>query len=589
MKRTFGLLGTQNVTMHAFLFGTAAMLAAFALSLWNRSFWDRMTNRFWLRFQVSGFYAGAFVGVMLTLVEAMLRTLASAGRPDLAATLMTPALLGVITVGTVIEVGFLGRAITEAEREWWARFTAVIILVSGLWVATFATVLYLPGLFLEVSVALRIAAATGWLGMIATSVIIGRNILMRVHDLNLTVGLLAAVAPSVFLVGLLGAVSLFAAYLVNLPPLDFFHDLDGRETGGFVLYLGGVLGASIWCILIWIAFCIWLFRLGTSLVDVNLFSLNSMYANRLVRCYLGASRARERREDDLTGFDPDDDLDLLDLNIGYSTYAGPHLLINTTLNLVGSADLALRDRKGDLFVLSPLFCGSEATGFARVTDDTRGSLTLGRALAVSGAAVDPNMPFYQSGALTALLTMLNARLGYWMENPALDGWSAYSPGLGSLLLKEFFGQTVGTGEYVHLSDGGHFENTGVYELIRRRCRYIVACDAGADISPTDENLSNLIRRCRIDLGLRIEIDTTPFRAEGSDRLPRAHAVAGRVRYDEVDLGQEPGVIIYIKISLILLCQLGRYPLWHAHEFTQQQLLGRFEPEPVADLAMYLRQ
>jgi len=41
--------------------------------------------------------------------------------------------------------------------------------------------------------------------------------------------------------------------------------------------------------------------------------------------------------------------------------------------------------------------------------------------------------------------------------------------------------------------------------------------------------------------------------------------------------------------LILLCQLGRYPLWHAHEFTQQQLLGRFEPEPVADLAMYLRQ
>ena len=41
--------------------------------------------------------------------------------------------------------------------------------------------------------------------------------------------------------------------------------------------------------------------------------------------------------------------------------------------------------------------------------------------------------------------------------------------------------------------------------------------------------------------------------------------------------------------LVLLCQLGRYPLWHAHEFTQQQLLGRFEPEPVADLAMYLRQ
>src|SRR5512135_1427804 len=41
--------------------------------------------------------------------------------------------------------------------------------------------------------------------------------------------------------------------------------------------------------------------------------------------------------------------------------------------------------------------------------------------------------------------------------------------------------------------------------------------------------------------------------------------------------------------LVLLCQLRRDPLWHAHELTQQQLLGRFEAEPVADLAMHLRQ
>ena len=56
-----------------------------------------------------------------------------------------------------------------------------------------------------------------------------------------------------------------------------------------------------------------------------------------------------------------------------------------------------------------------------------------------------------------------------------------------------------------------------------------------------------------------------------------------------DLDQDVGAEIERLIRLILLCQLGRYPLWHAHEFTQQQLLGRFEPEPVADLAMYLRQ
>ena len=48
------------------------------------------------------------------------------------------------------------------------------------------------------------------------------------------------------------------------------------------------------------------------------------------------------------------------------------------------------------------------------------------------------------------------------------------------LFDELFGRTTSKGKYVYLSDGGHFENLGVYELIRRRCRHIVLCDAGAD-------------------------------------------------------------------------------------------------------------
>jgi hypothetical protein len=61
-----------------------------------------------------------------------------------------------------------------------------------------------------------------------------------------------------------------------------------------------------------------------------------------------------------------------------------------------------------------------------------------------------------------------------------------------------------------------------------------------------------------------------------------------------DLLAPPRLIAHLRLvhdvaaSLILLCQLGRCPLWHAHELTRQQLLGRFEPEPVADLAMHLR-
>ncbi|MGP0069765.1 MAG: hypothetical protein ACLQGP_39965 [Isosphaeraceae bacterium] len=177
------------------------------------------------------------------------------------------------------------------------------------------------------------------------------------------------------------------------------------------------------------------------------------------------------------------------------------------------------------------------------------NLTLGRAISISGAAVDPNMSFYQSAPLTALLTIFNARLGYWIQKPKPKDWTAESPRFGKLLLTEFFGQTDGRGEFVHISDGGHFENLGVYELIRRRCRYIISLDSGEDGDPSNDNLAALIRLCRIDFGVRIQIDTAPLRMEGPDRLTRAHLVIGRIRYDDVDRGEIPGVLVYVKISL----------------------------------------
>src|SRR5207249_767877 len=115
-----------------------------------------------------------------------------------------------------------------------------------------------------------------------------------------------------------------------------------------------------------------------------------------------------------------------------------------------------------------------ATGYAQIPEGAGGDyLTVGRAMTVSGAAVDPNMGFYQSPPLTALMTILNTRLGWWMQNPARWGgasWTGRGPGAGLLLLGELFGQTDERSDFVHLSDGGHFENLGVYELIRRRCR-----------------------------------------------------------------------------------------------------------------------
>ena len=90
---------------------------------------------------------------------------------------------------------------------------------------------------------------------------------------------------------------------------------------------------------------------------------------------------------------------------------------------------------------------------------------------------------------------------------------------------------------------------GVYELIRRRCRYIVALDAGAETDPSDPNLATLIRLCRIDFGIRIQIDSSPLRIQGTDRLTKTHAAIGSIRYDDVDQGQLPGVLVYVKISM----------------------------------------
>ena len=86
---------------------------------------------------------------------------------------------------------------------------------------------------------------------------------------------------------------------------------------------------------------------------------------------------------------------------------------------------------------------------------------------------------------------------------------AGGPGFGGLLIDELLGRTTSHGDYVHISDGGHFENLGVYELLRRRCRYVVAVDATENANATSDNLGNLVRLARIDLGIRM--GSTPLR------------------------------------------------------------------------------
>ncbi len=164
------------------------------------------------------------------------------------------------------------------------------------------------------------------------------------------------------------------------------------------------------------------------------------------------SRGSDRQQNQVTGFDPDDDIPLTDLAIRQpapggdrttstrlashpqSSYEGPYHIINTSLNLVTGEELAWRDRKAESFVITPGYCGSNSTGYVPMTVTAAKNLTLGRAVAISGAAVDPNMSYHQSPSLTALMTVFNARLGWWLQNPAKPDWRGDGPRCNHLAL-----------------------------------------------------------------------------------------------------------------------------------------------------------
>jgi Patatin-like phospholipase len=228
----------------------------------------------------------------------------------------------------------------------------------------------------------------------------------------------------------------------------------------------------------------------------------------------------------------------------------PLHLVNTTLNLVAGDDLAWQERKGAAFGISPLYSGNQSLGY-RATRAYGGpsGVSLGTAVAVSGAAASPNMGYNSSPALSFLLTLFNVRLGWWFGNPAKTTYSNRNPSNTlKTVLDEAFGLTDEKHNYVYLSDGAHFDNLGLYEMILRRCRCIVVSDAGADPEFGFQDLGNAIRKIRIDLGVNIEIKQMALfpRSKKDPSNPKYCAVAS-IDYSQVDGDDvKPGLLLYLK-------------------------------------------
>ena len=230
-------------------------------------------------------------------------------------------------------------------------------------------------------------------------------------------------------------------------------------------------------------------------------------------------------------------------------------VINATLNLVGGENLAWQQRKAEPFTMSPLHAGCFRVGYRDAREyggNDTGGISLGTAAAISGAAASSNMGYYTtSPVISLLLTFFNVRLGWWLGNPGPAGDSTfrlrapkYSVGP---VLDEAFGFTDDTNKYVYLSDGGHFENLAIYEMVLRRCHIIVASDGAQDKEYRFTDLGNAIRKIRIDLGVPIDFWTIPICSGWPEQENGMYWAVGRIRYSCIDGDDvEDGLLLYIK-------------------------------------------
>jgi hypothetical protein len=471
--------------------------------------------------------------------------LTSPGGSSLYTCLAVPLVLLTFNVAAILAVGLTSRVTDDNDREWWARAAGWVLIVMMVWLifsaASAAIVIagWLEGTWH------RIIAAICTLGVGGVASKLGQSLATAAASrekeqkdgkkrTSAAAEIGAKVAGPLFLVMLIGVLAIADDAILD--------SLDGLDWISGPLGLAALVAVAL--LLVAVA-CSWF-------ININRFSLHAMYRARLLRTYLGASRADRAQTANLfTDFDEGDNMAMSELSPH-----GPFHIVNMALNLVGGKNLAWQQRKAESFTASRLRTGSLRVGYqdskhyASRAPGTQG-FTLGSAMAISGAAASPNMGYHSSALLSLVMTLFNARLGWWLANPGAHGkgkWDHDGPTWSVLpILNEAFGRTNDESRWVYLSDGGHFENLGLYEMILRRCRTIVVVDGSQDETYTFGDLGNAVRKVRVDLGIPIEFGDMPM--HGSRDPRNRYCAIGTIHYHCVDPGAKPGRILYIKACL----------------------------------------
>lgn len=253
------------------------------------------------------------------------------------------------------------------------------------------------------------------------------------------------------------------------------------------------------------------------LVNINDVSLGRFYRDRLMEAFMPDLDTR------LTGAEPEpgrpasaaDSFTLTSLR-----GVRPLHLVNANVMTPWSQEAKARRRHGDNYVLSALSSGSDSTGWVDTEAVAGGRMTLATSMAISGAAVNPRGGFAGTGPTASLpvslaMGVLNLRLGYWLRWPqegakrafwTLNRFGNHIQPVFASYWRQVFGWPPRKPGFIELTDGGHFENLGLYELVRRRCGLIVIVDGGADKETSYESFTAAIHRIRDDFKAEFHFD-----------------------------------------------------------------------------------
>ena len=541
--------------------------------------------------------AGATGGLILIGVAKALSLVPSDHLLWAAAAFAPPAIILTFTVMVTMHIGVMGHKFTEGDRELWSVFGGRLLALSSTWTVVFAIAIYGPALVKFTNQWVAGLGGGAWLASTLFGILAGKSNATAKHGAKPWVETLTKIAPYIFALGLLIMLSwgvnkaldqsytMWRAQVTDTTvmgmsssaepgiylhasscpgtPLVTVQEIERKNLWHQFIVLASCEYKSLsrwlepaWMLptIFWIALLVALFMSWR--VNINLFSLHHFYRNRLTRCYLGATN-HNRRPHPLTGFDPKDDIPLSEL-----ARQKPLHILGTAINLNRGRQLAWQNRRAASFTFTPLHTGYwlaslQVRGGYQTTaeygmDSDGIPIQLGTAIAISGAAASPNQGFHTSPPVAFLMTVFNVRLGRWCGDTARGtAWHQRDPQFG---LRYWFAELFGTADqdypFVSLSDGGHFENLGIYELVRRRCSVILASDAGADPKYAFDDLAEAMRKCYTDFGVDIQFlsntNVDDIRPGPTDKLSARHYAIANIIYPGETT---PGKLIYWKSSL----------------------------------------